>query len=73
MNFDSGAIEKLLTLSDTELWTTLKSIASMNGVTLPSAPPSAAEMQKLRGIFKGGEGLSLEKAQEIVNEYKKGK
>ena len=73
MNFESGAIDKLLTLSDTELWTTLKGIASMNGVTLPATPPSPAEMQKLRGIFKGGKGLSLEKAQEIVNEYKKGK
>lgn len=72
MNFDSHAMEKLLALSDEELWATLKSIASMNGISLPSGAPSSAEMQKLRGIFKGGEGLSLEKAREIVEEYKKG-
>jgi hypothetical protein len=72
MNFDSRATEKLLSLSDAELWATLKSIASMNGISLPSTAPSPAEMQKLRGIFKGGEGLSLEKAREIVEEYKKG-
>ncbi len=72
MKFDSYAIEKLLALSDDELWATLKSIASMNGISLPSSAPSNAEMQKLRNIFRGGDGMSLEKAREIVEGYKKG-
>lgn len=71
MNFDSTATERLLTLSDADLWSTLKSIASMNGISLPAATPSHDEMQRLRGVFRGGNGLSLEKAREIVEKYKK--
>ena len=71
MNFDSSAIEKLLTLSDSELWTTLRTLASMNNVSLPSTTPSVQEMQKLRALFKNGGGLSAEKAKEIINNYKR--
>ena len=70
MNFDPATLEKLLALSDAELWDAIKNVAAMNGITLPSSAPSASDMRTLRGLLKGGKGMSLEAAREIIGQYK---
>ena len=70
MNFDPAKMQQLLTLSDSELWTVLRSIASAKGISLPTATPSAEEMQRLRAVFRNGQNISPEQAARIVDAYK---
>ena len=71
MNFDPAKMQQLLTLSDSELWAVLRSIASAKGISLPTETPNAQEMQRLRALFQSGQSMSPEHAGRIVDAYKK--
>ncbi|MBO5756004.1 MAG: hypothetical protein J6R89_08120 [Clostridia bacterium] len=70
MHLDPAKMERLLALSDTELWATLRGIAAANGLSLPASTPSHDEMKKLRALFGGNAELSLEQARSIIDGYK---
>ncbi len=71
MNFDASALERLLAQSDDRLWQTITKIATMNGISLPSAAPPSNEMAKLRTLLSGAEGTSYEDALKTLESYKK--
>ena len=72
MNFDASALERLLAQSDERLWQTISRIASMNGISLPSAAPPSSEMAKLRTLLASAESTSYEDALKTLERYKKG-
>ena len=73
MHFDPTKMERLLSLSDAELWSALRGMAAANGLSLPVSTPSPQEMKNLRTVFSGSTDLSMEQARSIIDAYKNGK
>ena len=71
MQFDYNMLRSLLSLSDEQLWQTIHSIATQNGVKLPKNPPPAAELSRLRAALGSTQNPNVHEALQIVNQYKK--
>ena len=71
MDFDTNALERLLSQPDDRLWQTICKIAAINGITLPQSAPPKEEMEKLRVLLSGAEGASYEEALKTIASYKR--
>ena len=70
MQFDYNMLRSLMSLSDEQLWLTILTIASQNGVSLPKAPPPAAELSRLRSALGSTQNPNINEAMRIVEQYK---
>ena len=71
MEIRPEALERLLFEDDTRFWETIRRIAAMNNVTLPTTPPSHADMEKLRALLRSG-ALGYEDAVRILRKNGQG-
>ena len=71
MKIDKEKLDRLVGMSDSELWGEIRKIAKGHGFTLPEKTPDSAEMSKIRGAISGGAKLKLGEAVRILNEYKR--
>ena len=70
MQFDPTIMQQLLAQSDGQLWETIRRIAAMNNIHLPSAPPSPEDLNRLRGAMRGSSQADFQKAMHILQEYR---
>ena len=68
--FDANMFRAILSLSDEQLWQTIKAIAAQSGVKLPSGTPPKEELARLRSAL-GTANPDINNAMRIVEEYKK--
>ncbi len=68
--FDANMFRAILSLSDEQLWQTIKAIAAQSGVKLPSGTPPKEELARLRAAL-GTANPDVNNAMKIVEEYKK--
>ena len=71
MDFDTSALNRLLTLPDDKLWQTICKIASLNGVSISESAPPKEEMARLRGILSSAEGVDYKQALATIEQYKR--
>lgn len=71
MNFDTNALERLLSQPDEKLWQMICKIAALNGISLSVTPPPKEEMVKLRSLLAGAEGADYEKAMKTLEQFKR--
>ncbi len=71
MQFDYNMLQKLVSLSDEQLWQTIRAIASQNGVSLPLGAPPSSELSRLREAMSSTKSPDIAQAMDIVNQYKK--
>ncbi|MCQ2414402.1 MAG: hypothetical protein MJ082_06405 [Clostridia bacterium] len=64
-------MKRIAKLSDKELWATVVSVASENGIRLSSAQPSHEDLDKLRTILSNSENLGTWDAVRIIGEYRR--
>lgn len=72
MEIRPEVLQRLLKEDDARLWETIRRVAIMNNITLPSTPPQKKEMQKLRAIMQSG-SMQYEEALALLSRYKEGK
>jgi hypothetical protein len=70
MQFDSEALNRLLSQSDDKLWQLICKIGAMNGISLCESPPSAEEMKRLRAMLAGAGKADYNQALEMVKKYR---
>ena len=68
--FDENMLRAILSLSDEQLWQTIKAIAAQSGITLPAGTPPKSELARLRSVI-GSTTPNLDEAMRIVEQYKK--
>lgn len=71
MQFDYNMLSRLVSLSDEQLWQTIRRIASQNGISLPEGTPPAHELARLRQAMSSTQNPNVAEAMDIVNQYKK--
>ena len=71
MKIDKEKLAALAALPDDKLWGEVVRVAATHGIKLSATPPSAEEMERLRGAIRGGARLNLTEAVRIVNDYNK--
>ena len=71
MKLDPEMIRQLRAMSDSELWSTVRGIASSRGFTLPEAVPPHETMVSLRNTLSGADKLDLGTAVRILTQYRK--
>ena len=72
MEIRPEVLERLLKEDDARLWETIRRVAIMNNITLPSVPPGKEDMEKLRALMKSG-SLKYEDAVSLIARYKEAK
>ena len=73
MRLSQEKINELAKMNDKELWAQIQVIARGYGINLPEKTPSHDELEKVRGLIRGGGKVSLSDAYKIINQYKKEK
>ncbi len=68
--FDANMFRAILSLSDEQLWQTIKAIAAQNGITLPAGTPPREELARLRSAL-GTTTPDIGEAMRVVEKYKK--
>ena len=68
--FDANMFRAILSLSDEQLWQTIKAIAAQNGIKLPAGTPPKEELARLRSAL-GTANPDVNNAMRIVEQYKK--
>jgi hypothetical protein len=71
MRIDRDKLQKLLAMSDEELWRTVCAIGNDHGLDLPKAPPPKEDMARLRGAIDGNAGINVGEAIRVVKSYKR--
>lgn len=71
MKFSQEKLDMLAKLNDRELWEQIRVIAKGYGINLPDKAPTHEELEKVRGIMRSGEKISISDAYKIINQYKK--
>ena len=71
MDFDTNALNRLLSLPDDKLWQMICKIASHSGVSISSAMPPREEMTKLRSLLSGAENVDYNQALSIIEQHKR--
>ena len=72
MQFDANMMKKLLAESDSDLWETVRRVATENGISLPSGRPSAGDMARLRAILASRGAGDVGDAMEILRRARGG-
>lgn len=68
MQFDPNMMKAFLSLDDSTLWQTVRTIAKSNGIDLPEGKPPAAELARLRQTLSGKGSADVNEALRIVKE-----
>lgn len=71
MEIRPEVLERLLSEDDTRFWETIRRVAAMNNITLPTTPPSHTDMEKLRTLLRSG-ALGYDDAMRILRKNGQG-
>ena len=71
MEIRPEVLERLLSEDDGRLWETIRRVAVMNNITLPTVPPPHSDMEKLRALLRSG-ALGYEDAMRILQKNGQG-
>ncbi len=72
MKIDKTKLDAMLSLSNDELWTEIRSVAKSKGINMPERTPSESELAKVRSALAEADKLSLPSAMRLINELKRG-
>ncbi len=73
MQPDPHMLEALLSQNDAILWASMRSIAKQKGLSLPEAPPSPSEMQRLRSFLSKADKIDPREAKRMIEAFKSGR
>lgn len=71
MEINQSSIDRMIAMSDEDLWRAIRLIASTSGVKLENGPAPAHEMAKIRGALSSVTSEDITAAFEILAKYKK--
>ena len=67
---DKEKLDRLMSLSDEELWGEIERVCSRHRISLPKGQPPKAELDRLRALASSGR-IGVADALSLLNEYKK--
>lgn len=70
MKINTEKTAKYAELGDADLWREIITVAGGYGFKLECAPPSHAEMERIRGILRGEEKINMAEGMKLINTYK---
>ena len=71
MKIDREKLKEYANKGDSELWLDVRGMTKKYGYTLPELTPPHEDMERLRGILRGDEKISLSEGMKLLNNYKK--
>lgn len=71
MEINKNTLSRMLSMDNTELWRTIRLIASTSGINLKDTQASAEDMAKIRTALSSVSGDDIKRALEILENYKK--
>ena len=71
MDFDTNALNRLLSQSDERLWQMICKIGALNGISISEAMPPKEEMTKLRALLSNAENADYAQAIATIEQYKR--
>ncbi|MBR5453169.1 MAG: hypothetical protein IKV54_03740 [Clostridia bacterium] len=71
MEINQSTVNKMLAMSDADLWRSIRLIASTSGIKLDNGPAPEAEMEKIRTALSSVTGSEVSEALKILSKYKK--
>ena len=71
MEINQSSRERMIAMSDEDLWRAIRLIASTSGIKLDNSPAPAAEMAKIRGALSSATSEDVRAAFDILAKYKK--
>ncbi len=72
MKIDKEKLKALSLLSDDELWSTIRQVATSHGIRVPDMPPPGGDMDKIRQAMSDPDRLNMASALRIINKHRKG-
>lgn len=71
MEINQSTVNKMLSMSDENLWRSIRLIASTSGIKLDNGPAPQAEMEKIRAALSSVTSAEVGEALKILSKYKK--
>ena len=71
MEINQSTVNKMLAMSDADLWRSIRLIASTSGIKLDNGPAPEAEMEKIKTALSSVTGSEVSEALKILSKYKK--
>ena len=71
MEINQSTVNKMLAMSDADLWRSIRLIASTSGIKLDNGPAPEAEMEKIRTALSSVTGSEVSEALKILSKYRK--
>lgn len=70
LKIDKEKLERMLSLTDDELWSEIKVICERVRISVPQETPPHEKLEQLRGIARGGR-ISFSEAMRMLADYKR--
>lgn len=70
LKIDKEKLERMLSLTDDELWSEIRSICERVRISVPTETPPHEKLEQLRGIARGGR-ISFSEAMRMLADYKR--
>ena len=71
MEINQSTVNKMLAMSDDDLWRSIRLIASTSGIKLDNGPAPRAEMEKIRSALSSVTGADVNEALKILSKNRK--
>lgn len=72
MRFNSERLAQLAAMPDEKLWAEIVKMGGSLGYSVPTATPSHADMERIRGAMTGGK-INMVEAMQLLRSYGKGR
>ena len=70
LKIDKEKLERMLSMTDDELWSEIKVICERVRISVPTETPPHGKLEQLRGIARGGR-ISFSEAMRMLADYKR--
>ena len=71
MEINKSSIDRMVAMSDEDLWRAIRLIASTSGIKLENSPAPAGEMAKIRSALSSATDKDVREAFDVLAKYTK--